>query len=260
VTDKYYFGNPLAVKQTPGGLNRSYSSVQNLHKRSARQEHHQSAASIYQVITRAKEPQQLSSTQSGSGDSNQVRNSSRDYYIGNKRESREGHQPRNSLRALSKQRYPGESYQLRNSSGDLYTSKQRESGNTNQVRKISGELNSSGRSVPKDNVYSSRQKVSGDVDQDRTGLRNVYSSIKPNIERSSVHHPLDKKQNERHTYTDQPKVRKPYPRKGKEYNSGPQEKSAIYSTPHRIIYTMDAPVGSPSTKYRTRILINGDGL
>ena len=33
-----------------------------------------------------------------------------------------------------------------------------------------------------------------------------------------------------------------------------------YSTPHRIIYTMDAPVGASSTKYRTRIVINGDGL
>ena len=110
------------------------------------------------------------------------------------------------------------------------------------------------------NVYSSRQKVSGDVDQDRTGLRNVYSDRKPNIERSSVHHPMDKKQNERNTYTDQPRVRKPYPSKGKEYTSGPLEKSAIYSAPHRIIYTMDAPVGSPSTKYRTRIVISGNGL
>ena len=201
----------------------------------------------------------MSSIRRGSGDSNQVRNSSGDLYSSKKRESRDGHQPKNNSRDLSKQRYPGNSYQLRKSSGDLYTSKQRESGNTNQVRNGSGELNSSVRSVPKKNVYSSRQKVSGDVDQDRTGLRNVYSSIKPNTERSSVHH-LDKKQNERNTYTDQPKVRKPYPSKGKEYNSGPQEKSAIYSAPHRIIYTMDAPVGSPSNKYRTRILINGDRL
>ena len=127
------------------------------------------------------------------------------------------------------------------------------------MRNRSGELNSSGQCVPKNNVYSSSQKVSGDVDQDRTGLRNIYSSSKHNIERSSVPY-LDKKQNERKTYTDQPRVRKPYPSKGKEYNSGLQEKSAIYSTPHRIIYTMDAPVGSPSTKYRTRIVINGDGL
>jgi hypothetical protein len=258
VTEKYYFGNPLTVKQTPGGLNRSYSSVQNLNKRSPRPEHHQSAGNIYKVTARGEEPQQLSSRRRGSEDSNQVRNSSGDHKSSTERESRDGHQPKNSSREIIKQRYPGDSYQLRKTSGDLYTSKQRGSVNTNQVRNISGEL-SSRQSVPKNNVHSGRQKVSGDEDQDRPGMRIVYSSRKPNIERSRVHH-LDKKQNERNTYTDQPKVRKPYPRKGKEYNSEPQEKSAIYSTPHRIIYTMDAPVGSPSTKYRTRIVINGDGL
>jgi len=45
-----------------------------------------------------------------------------------------------------------------------------------------------------------------------------------------------------------------------QYQGREQEDQAVYSTPHRIIYSRDHPVGSLSTKYRTRIVINSDEL
>merc|ERR1711874_205555 len=50
------------------------------------------------------------------------------------------------------------------------------------------------------------------------------------------------------------------PRRRSTWQYQDYQDQTCYSSPHRIIYTKDAPVGASSTKYRTRIVINGDGL
>ena len=60
VSEKYYFGNPVTIKkssapsQPHGGLNRSFSSVQNLHSKPKQPGHHASTGNIYQATTSSR--------------------------------------------------------------------------------------------------------------------------------------------------------------------------------------------------------------
>ena len=219
VTEKYYFGNPQTVKHSTGGLNRSFSSVQNLHQRSEQAEqaeHRQRAENMGQTLDRKKEKQHVGSRTIGTGYSNHARSNYGDIYSNKKSKSRDDPQVKRSREMNS---------------------------NSQQVSFYGDKVKQHSRET-----QSKIEQVSFDGDEVKKGRMNIHSSSKHKITRQIGKSPD----------TDQTT-------KAQQYHSAHKENikvnaENIYDTPHRIIYTMDAPVGSPSNKYRTRIVINGDGL
>jgi len=187
-SEKYYFGSTAPIKHGNGQLNRSFSSVQNLNRKSfqsqslqhqssnnwspAKPSHHRSSGNLYK--------------------------SPRDEY------RHENSLPRRRVEDRGQRRNKAHS----------------ETGNTHREQYNHKNYSEKNQRIPvpnnEDDYFLSRRDGKKDNRRHRDELNTARQRMKEKVE------------------------------------SPP--------TPHRIIYNMDAPKGSPSIKYRTRIVINGDGM